>query len=139
MTMVGEICTTHPATVSRTDKVKDAADLMAEHDIGDVLVVDADEPVGILTDRDIAIRVVAEGRDPARTQVSTVCSQGVVTVPTGESVDGTAELMRQHAIRRLPVVRDDGTLAGVVSLGDLAMSEDRESALADISRAPANA
>lgn len=139
MTMIGEICTTHPATVSGTDKVKDAAELMSEHDIGDVLVVDDERPVGIITDRDVAIRVVAEGRDPARTQVSTVCSDDIVTIGTGDSVDAAAEVMRQRAVRRLPVVRDDGTLVGVVSLGDLAVSEDRDSALADISRAPANA
>lgn len=135
MTMVGELCTTTPETAKPSTKISSVAETMRDAGIGDVLVVDEDQPVGIVTDRDIVVRVVAEGRDPDRTQVSTVSSDGVVTIPASEGTEAAEELMREHAVRRLPVVSDDGKLVGVVTLADIAAREDPSSTLAHIAKA----
>jgi CBS domain-containing protein len=116
-----------------------AARVMREQDIGDVLVAYDCDLFGVLTDRDIAVRVVAEGRDPAATAVGTVCTRPpVVTLTPDDTTDRAAELMRRHAVRRLPVVEHGGCPVGVISLGDLAATDNPGSALADISRADPN-
>jgi CBS domain-containing protein len=111
---------------------------MREFDIGDVLVVEADRVEGILTDRDIVVRVVAAGLDPAKTTVGEVCSSQVATVSVDTPVEEAVEVIRQHALRRLPVVDDEGRLAGVATIGDFAVANDPTSALADVSAAPPN-
>ncbi|MFI9154378.1 CBS domain-containing protein [Streptomyces sp. NPDC053367] len=116
-----------------------AARMMRDEDIGDVLVAYDCDLFGVLTDRDIALRVVAEGRDPAATAVGTVCTRPpVVTLTPDDTTDHAAELMRRHAVRRLPVVEHGGCPVGVITLGDLATTDDPRSALADISRAGPN-
>lgn len=134
---VAAIMSTDLVSCERGSSVADAAKEMRDRNVGDVLVTDGDRLVGILTDRDIAIRAVAEGLDPDTVEVGTVCTTDVATVSSSDAVTRAAEVMRQHAIRRLPVV-DDGRLVGVVSLGDLAIERDRESVLADVSAAPPN-
>ena len=116
---VRDIMTPEPATLEATATVMHAAELMREQDIGDVVVLEDDRLYGILTDRDIVVRVLAERNDPAAVTVGEVCS-------------------REKAIRRLPVVEDDGVVVGIVSLGDLAAARDRKSALGDISTAAPN-
>ena len=111
---------------------------MRDEGIGDVLVSLDGGSFGILTDRDVAVRVVAEGRDPAGTQVGSVCTRDVATLAPDADADEAVRLVRERAVRRLPVV-EDGRCVGIVSLGDLAVQLDRESALADVSAAPANA
>lgn len=112
----------------------EAAELMRSHDIGDVVVADGQEVVGVLTDRDIVVRAVAEGIDPMTVSVRSVCTSPALLVGPDDSVADAVALMRKHAVRRLPVV--DGDLPiGMVSLGDLAEARDPHSALADISRA----
>ncbi|CAL9602710.1 CBS domain-containing protein [Streptomyces sp. enrichment culture] len=124
------------AAVEPMTTVARAAQVMRERDIGDVLVAYDCDLFGVLTDRDIAVRVVAEGRDPAATTVGTVCTRPpVVTLGPDDTTDRAAELMRRHSVRRLPVVEHGGCPVGVVSLGDL---DDPRSALADISRAVPN-
>jgi CBS domain-containing protein len=91
----------------------------------------------VVTDRDIAIRVVAEGVDPRSVKLADICEGNVTTVGPDELVDKVADLMRKKAIRRVPVV-EGGKLVGVVSLGDLAKEMDEGRALADISSAPPN-
>jgi CBS domain-containing protein len=111
---------------------------MRDANIGDVLVTRSDGTVcGIVTDRDLAVNVVAEGKDPNSVTVEDVCNHRIESVTSGDPVDRAVSLMRDHAIRRLPVI-DDGNLVGIVSLGDLAMERDPKSALADISEAPPN-
>ncbi|MET9824200.1 MULTISPECIES: CBS domain-containing protein [Streptomyces] len=113
-----------------------AARLMREEDVGDVLVTYDCDLFGVLTDRDIVLRGVADGRDPDTTTVGAVCTPPpVVTLAPDDTTDRAAELMRRHAVRRLPVVEHGGVPVGVVSLGDLAETDDPHSALADISRA----
>ncbi|RIQ17877.1 CBS domain-containing protein [Jiangella rhizosphaerae] len=118
--------------------VADAARAMRDHDIGDVLALDEGLVWGIVTDRDLVVRVLAEGMDPDATTVADVCSGDLVTVRPGDDAGRAVELMRSAAVRRLPVVDDQGRPQGVVSLGDLALASDPRSALADISAAPPN-
>jgi CBS domain-containing protein len=131
---VEEIMTRDPRTIDASGTVLDAARIMRDNDIGDVIVVDGDQLNGIVTDRDIAVRVVAEGRDPASTPVSEACTTGVEAIEPNASVDDALSAMRERDIRRLPVV-DGGRPVGIVSLGDLAVEREPESILADISAA----
>jgi CBS domain-containing protein len=107
---------------------------MRSEDVGDVLVARDGVLLGLVTDRDIALRAVADGVDPLTVSCQAVCTPNPVCVGPHEEVAAAVRLMRGHAVRRLPVV-DDGRTVGVVSLGDLALDQDPGSALADISRA----
>jgi CBS domain-containing protein len=100
-------------------------------------VTDGGRVAGIVTDRDIVVRGIAEGRDPQSTTVRDVCSSGPRTLEAGDSVEVAARAMGENSIRRLPVVRD-GELVGVLSLGDLAQDRDAGQPLADISAASPN-
>ncbi|MFF5970353.1 CBS domain-containing protein [Streptomyces sp. NPDC012769] len=131
---VRDVMTGHPVTVGTLTSVAEAARVMRDADIGDVLVVDGDTLRGIVTDRDLVVRAMAEGRDPADTTVQSVCSERPVTVAPDEGIDRAVGLMREHALRRLPVT-EEGRLVGIVTLGDLAIEKDPSSALADISSA----
>jgi CBS domain-containing protein len=131
---VEEIMTRDPRTVNPSDTIVDAARVMSEADIGDVVVVDNGGVMGIVTDRDIVVRAIAEGRDPQSTSVSDVCTTGVDAIEPGASVDDALRKMREGDIRRLPVVQD-GRPVGIVSLGDLAVEREPDSTLADISAA----
>ncbi|CCK31930.1 oxidoreductase [Streptomyces davaonensis JCM 4913] len=116
--------------------VEKAARLMSEQNVGDVLVAYDCDLFGVLTDRDIVVRAVAEGADPHTAAVGSVCSKPpVVTVTPDDTTDRALELMREYAVRRLPVVEHGGCPVGMVSLGDLAVTEDPDTPLADISRA----
>ncbi len=125
--------TRDPRTVNADDTIVDAARIMRDSDIGDVVVMDDGQVSGIVTDRDIVVRAIAEGRD-ADTPVRDVCTTGVETVDPSASVDDAVRTMEQHDIRRLPVVKN-GRPVGILSLGDLAVERDPESTLADISAA----
>jgi CBS domain-containing protein len=131
---VEEIMTREPRTVNASDTIADAARVMNEADIGDVIVVDNGEVKGIVTDRDIVVRGVAEGRDAQSTSVADVCSSGAETIEPGASVDEALKRMREADIRRLPVV-EGGRPVGIVSLGDLAVEREPDSKVADISAA----
>jgi CBS domain-containing protein len=131
---VEEIMTRDPRTVATDDSLLDAARAMRDDDIGDVVVTEGGRVAGILTDRDITIRAVAEGRDPQSTKVGDVFTSGVQTLEPDDSVEDAIRTVREHDIRRLPVVKD-GRAVGILSLGDLAVERDTGSALADISAA----
>ena len=132
---VREVMTALPETVTPKTSIKDAARLMADQGIGDVIVVEpgTERVVGIVTDRDIAIRALANGMGPS-TEVGEICSGDVVAVPPTATVRGALNLMKDLNVRRLPVVEDDRA-TGVVSLGDLSNQAGAGSALADISAA----
>ena len=134
---VNQVMTSNPVCVRSDATVVDAAQLMLSSDIGDVIVVDGKAPCGIITDRDVVVRVVAAGKDPATTPVTEICSQELATVTPDTPIEKAVELMRERSIRRLPVLDGDKPV-GIVSIGDLAIERDPESALADISAAPAN-
>jgi CBS domain-containing protein len=131
---VEEIMTTNPRTVNMDDTVQDAARVMRDNDIGDAIVIDDGQVTGILTDRDIVVRGVAEGRDADSTQVSDICTTGIQAIEPDASVDDALRMMREHDIRRLPVVKN-GRPVGILSLGDLAVEREPDSTLADISAA----
>ena len=131
--MVSEIMSTDPATVPGQVSISEAARLMREREIGDVLVTEEGRLRGVLTDRDIVVRAVAEERTDTAT-VREICTEDVVSCRVSDEVDRAVALMREHAVRRLPVL-DEGRPVGVVSLGDLAIERDQRSALADISAA----
>jgi CBS domain-containing protein len=131
---VAEIMTRDPRTVSADDPVIDAARIMRDDDIGDVIVLEDREVAGIVTDRDIVVRGVAEGRDAGSTPVSEVCTSGVEALEPDASIDDALRKMREADVRRLPVV-EDGRPVGILSLGDLAVEREPDSTLADISAA----
>ena len=126
--------TRDPRTVDATDTITDAARVMRDSDIGDVVVIEDGQVSGIVTDRDIVVRAVSEGRDPDSTPVSEVCTTGVETIEPEASVDDALSLMREKDIRRLPVAKS-GRPVGIISLGDLAVEREPDSTLADISAA----
>jgi CBS domain-containing protein len=133
---VGELMSRDPITCPPEAEIRSAAQLMRDRDIGDVVVVADDEVRGIVTDRDITVRAVADGRGPD-TPLSDVLTGEVVTVAPDDRVEKVVDLMREHAVRRIPVI-EGGRLAGVISIGDLAIERDSDSALADISAAREN-
>jgi CBS domain-containing protein len=133
-----DVMTTNPETLPESTTVREAAETMRANDIGDVVIVDDNGAIsGILTDRDIVVRVVAEGRDPRVTRIGDIGSRELTAASPDDPVDRAVQLMRERAIRRLPVV-DKGKPVGIVSIGDLALDRDPDSALADISAAPPN-
>ena len=134
---VRSVMTTRPVTLPAAAPVVEAARAMREADIGDVIVLEHDRIAGILTDRDIVVRGLAEGRDLRHTSIGDICSRVLTTVSDDASVEDAINLMRAKAVRRLPVVAGDQPI-GVVSLGDLALKRDRLSTLGDISAASPN-
>ncbi|CAM5639119.1 CBS domain-containing protein OS=Streptomyces tendae OX=1932 GN=F3L20_16795 PE=4 SV=1 [Streptomyces tendae] len=134
---VRDVMTGDPVTVEPLTSVTAVARIMRDRDLGAVLVTEGDRLRGLVTDRDLVVRSVAEGGDPEQFTVAGACSDDVVTVRSDEELEHAVRLMREHAVRRLPVV-DDGRPVGIVSLGDLAMERDPDSALGDISVARPN-
>lgn len=134
---VGEVMTRKPLALQARTSLVEAAGAMRDHDVGSVLVLDDTTVRGIVTDRDIVVRAVAEGRDPAATVLAHISSEDPVSVTEDDTVDHAVELMRLHAVRRLPVV-EHGQPVGIVSIGDLAIVRDPTSALGHISAADPN-
>ncbi|MBO4255931.1 CBS domain-containing protein [Streptomyces griseorubiginosus] len=134
---VSDIMTADPVTVEPQTSVTAVARLMRDQDLGAVLVTDGDRLRGLVTDRDLVVRALAEGGDPEQTTVAGACSDDLVTVAPDDDLDRAIRLMREHAVRRVPVV-DHGRPVGIVSLGDAAMERDPQSALGDISAAKPN-
>ena len=132
---VKEVMTTGPITLDRDASLAEAARLMRDRGIGDVIVVEGDDAEGIVTDRDIVIRAVAEGADPNTTRLGQVVSGDLTSVAPDDPVERAIQLMRDKAVRRLPVL-EGGKPVGVVSLGDLAIQQEGDSVLADISDEP---
>jgi len=129
---VSELMTSAPVILSSGQSVADAARAMREAGIGDVLVMDDGQLKGLVTDRDIVVRVVADGRDPGCTPVGEACSPDLVTVTPDDDADTAVRRMRERSVRRVPVVKN-GRPVGVLSIGDMAIERDERSALADIS------
>jgi CBS domain-containing protein len=134
---VRDIMTADPVTVEPQTSVAEVARLMRDEDLGVVLVTDGDDLRGVVTDRDLVVRCLSRGGDPEQTTVAGACSDELVTVGPDEDLGQAVELMREHSVRRIPVV-DHGRPVGIVSLGDLAMERDPESVLGDISAARPN-
>jgi CBS domain-containing protein len=134
---VADVMTSDPVIVERSESTAEAAHRMAASDVGDVIVLDNGTVCGILTDRDIVVRLVAQRRDPSTPVGEIVSDTDLVTVGPDTSIEQAVGLIRGNAVRRLPVV-ERGRAVGIVSLGDLAIERDPESALADVSVAEGN-
>lgn len=136
-TKVRDIMTGSPTSVSPDLDLATVARTMRDEDIGNVLVVDGDELQGVVTDRDLVVRGLAGGMDPSTTKIGGICSSVTASVRPDDNIDEAVTLMRDRAVRRLPVL-ENGRPVGVLSLGDLALEKDPRSALADISAARPN-
>jgi CBS domain-containing protein len=135
--LVRDLMTADPVMLPPDTPVREAAKAMRDREIGDVLVVDGDRLCGIVTDRDLVVRALADRDDLADCCVRDVCSDQVVTADLTETVDTAIARMRENAVRRIPVV-DAGRPVGVLSLGDAAVERDLDSVLGQISAAPGN-
>ena len=135
MASVRDVMSENPKTVEPGDSIQDAAKKMKDADTGALLVVDGDDLKGIVTDRDIVVNAVAEGNGDAK--VEDVASTDTTTIEPDADLKDAIAKMREAKVRRLPVV-EDGDPVGIVSLGDLAIEADDDSALKDISQASAN-
>jgi CBS domain-containing protein len=132
---VKELMTERPVTLGTDASLAEAAKLMRDRGIGDVIVVEGESAAGIVTDRDIVIRGIAEGADPNTTRLGQVVTGELTSVAPDDPVERAIAVMREKAIRRVPVL-EGGKPIGVLSLGDLAMERDERSVLADISEEP---
>ena len=124
MPQVQELMTKKPRTLQPDASAVDAARLMREQDAGVIPLVEGDRLVGVVTDRDIAIRVVAEGNDPTKTKVAAFTSQNLVTIDPQQDLDEALRLMAEHQVRRLPVIEEDGRLVGILAQADVARHAD---------------
>ena len=135
---IREVMTPDPTTCRPSDSAFDAARVMSEGDFGAVVIAeDGGEVRGIVTDRDIVVRAVAEGRDPKSTEIGEILTTDPTTLSPDQSLDDAVNSLRDSHVRRLPVV-DGSKVVGIVSIGDLAQARDEKSALADISAAAPN-
>src|SRR5437870_13006906 len=137
MQTVKDVMTTNVVYLPIDTTIGEAARTMREQDIGDVVVADGPSLAGLVTDRDIVVRAVAETRDPDTTTLREIMTEELVTVRPEDTIQQAALLMRDRAVRRVLVVDDNG-LVGIVSIGDLAERIDPESVLGGISSADPN-
>jgi CBS domain-containing protein len=121
---VQEFMTSNPCSIDSDKSVAYAAKMMRDENVGLAPIVEGNRLVGTVTDRDIAVRVVAEGKDPESTKVTQIASTELVTVEPHQDLDEALQLMAKHQVRRLPVVEESGRLVGVVAQADVARSAD---------------
>jgi CBS domain-containing protein len=116
-----DVMTPHVECIPPDATLQDAAFRMRSNDVGDVLVCDNDRLAGVVTDRDIVVRAIAEGKNPAKVRVCDIMSSGVVYCFEDQDVEEAARIMQEKQIRRLAILNRDKRLVGIVSLGDLAL------------------
>lgn len=138
MPRVCDVMSTPLITISTVALVREAAQKMRAADVGALVVEEDGKPYGIVTDRDIAIRAVAEGLNPESAPVGSICSKELTTVLPDDDIDSALKLMREKALRRVLVVDYEKAPVGIVSLSDLARERDLSSVLAEIKAAPPN-
>lgn len=120
---VRDVMTSNPRTIEASTPGAEAARMMKDEDVGSLPIMEGDRLSGVVTDRDIALRIVAEGRD-AMTSVGEIASRDLVTIDPDQGIDEAARLMARHQLRRLPVVEEDGRLVGIVAQADVAQLGD---------------
>lgn len=116
---IRDLMTQNPRAVRPDDTVVDAARMMRDEDVGSLPVVDSDRLIGMVTDRDVALRVVAEGRDPSEVSVQEIASRNPVTAEATSDLNDALQLMARHQVRRLPVT-EEGRLVGIIAQADVA-------------------
>ena len=117
---IRDLMTSNPHSLDSGSSAVEAARIMRDEDTGIVPIVEGDRLVGTVTDRDITVRVVAEGKDPSSATVGEISSRELVTIDPQQGLDEALRLMARHQVRRLPVVEEDGKLVGIVSQADVA-------------------
>jgi len=132
MPTVRDVMTPDPVALEGSTPLSEAAKQMKERDIGSVIVLDGEQACGIVTDRDIVVRGVADFEDLSSCSLGDVCSDQLLTATPDEDITAAIGRMREAAVRRIPVV-EGGKPVGVLSIGDAAIERDSRSALADIS------
>ena len=134
---VRDVMTKDPVSMSSDVSVVEAAKAMSDFRIGSVVVMEKDQPCGIVTDRDITVRAVATGSDPSRTRLADICTHDLASVRPEQSVGDAIQMMKSHDVKRV-VVMTGGKLEGIVSLGDLTARGEGEDVQRDLSRAEPN-
>jgi CBS domain-containing protein len=137
MRRVRDIMSAPPVCMPPGESVSAAARAMKQHGIGTILVLTDGRPSGLVTGRDITVRVLAENRDPRTTRIGDICSSELLVLDPDDDLAEAARLVRDRAVRRIPVLRD-GIPVGVVSIGDLALEKDATSVLSGVSSGPPN-
>jgi CBS domain-containing protein len=117
---IRDLMTPNPRSLESGSTVMEAARLMRDEDVGSIPVTEGHKLVGTVTDRDITIRVVAEGKSPESVTVGEIAARELVTIDPQQDLDEALRLMAQHQVRRLPVVEEDGKLVGIVAQADVA-------------------
>ena len=121
--LANDVMTADPTRCSATTTLDEVAKLMRQFDCGEIPIVDtADRPIGVVTDRDIVCRVVAEGKNPAAHSAEQCMTSPVITVQTDASLDDVLETMQRNQIRRLLVVDEEGCCAGIIAQADVALA-----------------
>jgi CBS domain-containing protein len=121
---IRDVMTPNPRTIEPSTPVQEAAKLMRDEDVGPIPIVENSSVTGIVTDRDIVLNVVAEGKDASSTPVSEIASRDLITIDPEQTLDEALRLMAQHQVRRLPVCEEDGRLVGIVAQADIARQAD---------------
>ena len=120
---IRSVMTANPATCGRDATLQDVARLMKQNDCGEIPIVDDDRrPLGVITDRDIAVRAIAEGKDPRNASAADYMTSPVATVRDDGKLEDVCKLMEQSQIRRVVVVDQRGSVAGIVAQADIALS-----------------
>jgi CBS domain-containing protein len=130
-TKVREVMTPRPRCAAGSTPLSQVAELMAAEDVGAIPVVEGEMLVGMVTDRDIVVRAIAQGKDPRGMPASEIASRDLVTVEEDSNLSAALEVMAQHQVRRLPVVALDGRLVGMLSQADVALAA-REKAVGEM-------
>lgn len=123
MTQIRDLMTENPSSCERGTPVAEAAKVMARENVGSVPVVEGGRLVGVVTDRDLVVRLLAEGRDPQSTTVDEIASSEPVTLSPDDGLDQALQLLARHQVRRLPVVEGE-RLVGIVAQADIARHAD---------------
>ena len=140
---IREVMTPNPVCVSDKDSIREAARIMAREDTGVVPVVDNGRKIiGMITDRDIVVRLVAEGKDPSNAKVNEAMTKNVRSIKEDSTIDDALNVMKGSEVRRVPVVNNNNEIVGIVSMGDIAKESQQRGrvgeAVKDISDAPPN-
>jgi len=117
---IRDVMTHNPRSLESSSSAVEAARVMRDENVGLIPVVEGDRLIGTVTDRDIAVRIVAEGKSPDRINVGEIASRELVTIDAAQELDEALRLMAKHQVRRLPVVEKDGKLIGIVARADVA-------------------
>ena len=137
MAKVRDVMTAEPVSITGATSLAEASRIMRDRDIGALIVLEKEDVAGLITDRDIVVRAIADSRMPDETPVSDVVSDQLVTIGPEDDLDRVVRTMREHALRRVPVL-EGGRPVGIVSLGDLAVDRDPDSVLGEISASEPN-